>query len=208
MTSYGTSIEWLGNLPAEVWLVPPVLIIAALVSIGYALHRARLRGYRAIAARTGLLVKPGIVNPSLVHGMYLGREIVMSTTSAREERFFRKTWTRVFVEVRNPRFVALSLRRKDVIDRLLRLGNAPVGDAEFDRRFLIQSGDPGYVMMIFSDRALQEMLLRAEIQGVDVVDSSLEVFYGREERDPEHAALLFDGTVRIADAIDGLGAGR
>ncbi len=201
-------LEWLGSLPAEVWLVPPVLIIAAIVSIGYALHRARLRRYRAIAARTGLLVKPGIVNPSLVHGMYSGREIVMSTISALEERFFRKTWTRVFVEVRNPRFVALSLRRKDVIDRLLRLGNAPVGDTEFDRCFLIQSGDPGYVMMIFSDRPLQEMLLRAEIQGVDVVDSSLEVFYGREERDPEHAALLFDGTVRIADAIDGLGAGR
>jgi hypothetical protein len=201
-------LEWLGPLPAEVWLVPPVLIIAAIVSIGYALHRARLRRYRAIAARTGLLVKRGIVNPSLVHGMYSGREIVMSTISALEERFFRKTWTRVCVEVRNPRFVALSLRRKDVIDRLLRLGNAPVGDTEFDRCFLIQSGDPGYVMMIFSDRPLQEMLLRAEIQGVDVVDSSLEVFYGREERDPEHAALLFDGTVRIADAIDGLGAGR
>lgn len=41
-----------------------------------------------------------------------------------------------------------------------------------------------------------------------MVDSSLEVFYGREERDREYAALLFDGTVRIADAIDGLGAGR
>jgi hypothetical protein len=201
-------IERLGRLPPEVWLIPPVVIIAAIVAIGYALHCARLRRYRAIAARTGLSVKPGIVNPSQVLGRYSGRQIAMSTTSARPAGLFRKTWTRVFVEVRNPRFVALRLRRKDAIDRLLRLGNAPVGDAEFDRRFLILSRDPGYVMMIFSDRALREMLLRADIQGVHLVSSWLEVFYRREETDPEHAALLFDGTVRLAEAIDMLGAGR
>jgi hypothetical protein len=201
-------MEWLGRLPAEVWLVPPVVIIFAIVAVGYARHRARLRRYRAIAARTGLSVKPGIVNPSQVRGMYSGRQIAMSTTSARPAGFFRKTWTRVFVEVHNPRFVALRLRRKDMIDRLLRLGNAPVGDAEFDRRFLILSRDPGYVMMIFSDATLREMLLRADIQGIHLVSSWLEVFYRREERDPEHAALLFDGTVRLAEAIDMLGAGR
>jgi hypothetical protein len=201
-------IERLGRLPAEVWLIPPVVIIATIIAIGFALHRAQLHRYRAIAARTGLSVKPGIVKPSQVHGMYSGRQIALSTTSARPAGFFRKTWTRVFVEVRNPRFVALRLRRKDVLDRLLRLGNAPVGDAEFDRRFLILSRDPGYVMMIFSDRTLREMLLRADIQGVHLVSSWLEVFYRREERDPDHAVLLFDGTVRLAEAIDMLETGR
>ena len=200
-------IERLGRLPPEVWLIPPVVIIAGIIAIGYALHRAQLRRYRAIAARTGLSVKAGIVNPSRVHGLYSGRQIAMSTTSARAA-FFRKTWTRVSIAVRNPRFVALQLGRKDVVDRLLRLGNAPVGDAEFDRRFQIQSRDPGYVMMIFSDRALRDTLVRADIQGVHLVGSELEVFYRREERDPEHAALLFDGTVRLAEAIDRLEAGR
>jgi hypothetical protein len=95
-----------------------------------------------------------------------------------------------------------------VIDRLLRLGNAPVGDAEFDRRFLVLSRDPGYVIMIFSDQTLREMVLRADVQQVHLVNSSLEVFYRREVRDPEHAALLFDATVRVADAIDMLEAGR
>ena len=201
-------LDRLGRLPPEAWLVPPVVIIAGIVAIGVALHRAQLRRYRAIAARTGLAVKAGIVSPSRVQGMYAGRQITMSTTSARPPGFFRKTWTRVFVEVRNPRFVALHLGRKDVIDRLLRLGNAPVGDAEFDRRFQIQSRDPGYVIMIFSDRVLRDLLLRADIQDVHLVGSTLEVFYRREERDPEHAALLFDGTVRLAEAIDMLGAGR
>ena len=201
-------LERLGSLPAEVWLIPPVVIIAAIVAVGYALHRARLRRYRAIADHTGLSVQSGIVNPSRVHGMYSGRQVAMSTAFARPAGFFRKTWTSVFVEVRNPRFVALRLRRKDVFDRLLRLGNAPVGDAAFDRRFLVLSRDPGYVMMIFSDRTLRGMLLRADIQGVRLVGSSLEVFYRCEERNGDHAALLFDGAVRLAEAIDRLGAGR
>ena len=201
-------LEWLGRLPAEAWLVPPVVIIAGIVAIGVTLHRARLRRYRAIAARTGLAVKPSIVNASQVHGAYAGRQLVMSIASPQPRGFVRKTWTRVFVEVRNPRFVALLLRRRDLVDRLLRLGNAPVGDAEFDRRFLVLSRDPGYVIMIFSDRTLRERFFQADIQRVHLVSSSLEVFYRRDVRDPEHAARLFDATVRLADAVDMLEAGR
>ena len=132
----------------------------------------------------------------------------MTTASPRTSTLFRKTWTRVHIAVRNPASVTLRLRRKDLIDRLLRLGDAPVNDAEFDRRFLIRSRQPGYVMMIFGDRTLRETLLAADVEGVWLVGSSLDVFYRREERSPEHAVLLFDGTVRVAEAIDRLGAGR
>jgi hypothetical protein len=62
-------LDWLervGRLPPEVWLIPPALIIAVIVGIGIVRHRARIRRYRAIAARTGLSVTSGIVNPS--HG--------------------------------------------------------------------------------------------------------------------------------------------
>lgn len=201
-------LERIGQLPPEAWLVPPVIIIGAIIAIGVTLHRARLRRYRAIAARTGLAVKPGVVTVPQVRGSYSGRQLVMSTASARPAGFFRKTWTRVFVEVRNPRFVAFLLRRRDVIDRLLRLGNAPVGDVVFDRRFLVLSRDPGYVMMVFSDQTLRAMALEADFQRVHLVGLSLEVFYRREVRDPEHAARLFDASVRLADAIDMLEAGR
>ena len=126
----------------------------------------------------------------------------MTTTSARSAGWFRNTWTRVFVEVRNPTLAGLHLRRRDVVDRLFRLGNAPVGDDDFDGRFLILSRDPGYVMMFFGDRSLREMLVQADIQGVRLSGSSLEVFYGREERNPEHAVLLFDASAALADSID------
>jgi hypothetical protein len=201
-------LERLPELPPEAWLVPPVIIIGTIVVVGLSLHRARLRRYHAIAARTGLSVKSCIVNPSQVYGTYAGRQLVMTTASPRTATLFRKTWTRVYVEVRNPASVTLRLRRRDLIDRLLRLGDAPVGDAGFDRCFLIRSRQPGYVMMIFADRTLRETLLAADIEAVWLVGSSLDVFYRCEERSPEHAVLLFDGTAGIADAIDRLGAGR
>ena len=46
-------LERLRDLPPEAWLVPPVVIIATIVAVSIALHRARVRRYRAIAARTG-----------------------------------------------------------------------------------------------------------------------------------------------------------
>jgi hypothetical protein len=201
-------LELLGRLPAEAWLVPPVVIIASLIAAGLVRHRAQLRRYRAIAARAGLSVTSSIVNPSRVHGTYAGRQLAMTTTSPRSTAFFRKTWTRVSVDVRNPASVALRLRRRDVIDRLLRLGNAPVGDKPFDQRFLILSRDPGYVMMIFGDRSVRDGLMRADIQGIHLIGSSLQLFYRREERDPEHAVQLFDAATRVAEEVDWLGAGR
>ena len=53
-------LEWLeriGELPAEVWLIPPVVFLALLVAVGWLLRERLLRRYRAIAARTGLTVK-------------------------------------------------------------------------------------------------------------------------------------------------------
>lgn len=201
-------LDWLGRLPPQAWLIPPAVIIGAIVAVGVWLHRGRLERYRAIAARTGLSVKSGIVNPSQVHGSYAGRQLTMSITSGRPEGLLRRPWTRVQVDLRNPAQVALRLRRRDVFDRLLRLGNAPAGDVDFDRRFLTLSRDPAYVMMIFGDSTLREAMLSADIQGVRLVGPILEVFYRRDVRSPEHAVLLFDAAVRLADAIDRVGAGR
>jgi hypothetical protein len=196
--------EELGRLPAEMWLAPPVVIIATVVAIGVARHRARLRRYRAIAARTGLAVTSGLVTPVQVHGTYSGRQLLMTIASGRPAGYLRRPWTRVEVAVGNPAQVAMRLRRRDAFDRLFRLGNAPVGDAEFDRRFLVLSQDPGYVMMIFGERPVREAMLRADIQVLRLVGSLLEVLYRREVRTPEHAVLLFDAAVRFADAVDRL----
>jgi hypothetical protein len=199
-------LELLGRLPAEVWLVPPAVIIAVWLGVGLALHHARLRRYRAIAARTGLSVKPGIVNPSQVHGLYGGRTLVMTTASPRPTWFsWRRTWTMVTVNVENPAFVGMKIRRKDVLDRLMRLGTLKSDDREFDRRFLVLSQDKGAAIRIVSDPAVRRSLLHADVNSVRMYGSMLQVFYARDERDPEHAVLFFDASVRLADVVDGIG---
>jgi hypothetical protein len=198
-------LDWLDRVPPEVLLIPPVAIIAFLVTIGLMRHRARLRRYRAIAARTGLSVKPGIVNPSQVHGIYRGRTLAMMTTSPRPTWFsWRRTWTMVTVHVQNPALVGMRIRRKDLFDRLMRLDTIKSDDRDFDRRFLVLSQDKGAVIRILSDASVRRGLMQANVNSVRMYGSTLQVFRGIDERDPEHAAQFFDASVCLADAIDAI----
>jgi len=201
-------LEWLerlGRLPPEVWLIPPAAIIAVLVGIGLVGRRARLRRYRAIAARTGLSVKPGFVKPSQVHGTYRGRALVMTTASSRPTWLsWRRTWTMVMVTVENPAFVGMKIRRKDVLDRLLRLDTITSGDREFDRRYLVLSRDAGAATRVVSDPSLRSSLLQADVNTVRLYNATAHVFYARDERNPEHAQLLFEASVRLAEAVDAI----
>ena len=49
-------LERIGEMPAEIWLIPPVLILALMAAIGWMRRALLLRRYRAIAGRTGLTV--------------------------------------------------------------------------------------------------------------------------------------------------------
>ena len=198
-------LERLGRLPAEVWLIPPAVIVAVLLGVGILRHRARLRRYRAIAALTGRSVKPGIVNASEVRGIYRGRSLVMTTASARPTWLsWRRTWTMVTVDVANPSFVGMKIRRKDLLDRLLRLDTIKSDDREFDRRYLVLSRDAGAAMRMLSDSLVRSSLLHADVNTVRLYNAMLQVFYARDERDPEHAQRLFDAAVRLADAVDAM----
>ena len=201
-------LERLGELPGEVWLIPPVLILAAMTAIGWLRRSLLLRRYREIAARTGLTVTPKILNPSEIRGSFRGRALVMAITRRRRQTF-RKRWTRVTVEVKNPEIIGLSLRRQDAVDNLIMsVGgkDLQVGDAEFDRWFVIQSPDEAVVAKMFQNRELRDLLVRSEIDSVELLSATLHAYYARSERNAEHAQLLFTAVTSLADAIDALKA--
>jgi hypothetical protein len=198
-------LERLGRLPSEAWLIPPAVIIAAWLGIGLALHRARLGRYRAIAAHTGLSVKRGFFSTSQVHGIYRGRTLAMTTASPRPTWFpWRRTWTMVTVSVANPSFVGMKIRRKDLLDRLMRLDRIKTDDREFDRRYLVLSHDTGAAVRILSDPSVRRGVSQANIHTVRLYNASAQLFYARDERSPEHAVDLFDASVRLADAVDAI----
>jgi hypothetical protein len=197
-------LEQLGEMPAEVWLIPPILILAAMTGIGLLRRRFRLRAYRAIAQRTGLRVKPQILNASEVLGTFRGRALVMHITSRRRQTW-RARWTRVTVDVENPEALGLHMWRQGAVDRLIMSMGATevrVGDPDFDRRFVIQSRDERVVSAMLGERRLQELILRADIDSVELLSAKLHAYYARNERDPEHAELLFTAVTALADAID------
>jgi hypothetical protein len=200
-------LERIGEMPAEIWLVPPVLILAAMAAVGWLRRALLLRDYRAIAARTGLTVVPKILNPSEIRGSFRGHELVMHIVG-RQRQTFRKRWTRVIVTLNNPEHVGLRMWPQDAIDKLVMLAGATevvVGDAEFDRRFVIQSRDEKVIAKMFAgNRELREQLLRSKVDSVHLLSGVLHVHYARSERDAAHAELLFTAATSLADAIDSL----
>jgi hypothetical protein len=198
-------LERIGEMPAEVWLVPPVIILALMAAVGWLRRALLLRAYRAIAARTGLTVVPKIINSSEVRGTFRGRELVMHIVS-RQRATLRKRWTRVIVTLKNPEHVGLRMWPQDTIDKLVMLAGATevvVGDADFDRRFVIQSRDEKVIAKMFAaNRELRECLVRSKIDSVELLGEKLHVHYARSERDPVHAELLFTAATSLADAID------
>lgn len=196
----------IGELPAEVWLVPPVVILATWAVISWTVRAARLRRFRAIARRNGLDVNARIINGSDISGTFRGRALVMTLATPLGPTI-RWHWTRTTVDVRNPEAITLRLWPEDLLDRAITAAGGQevrVGDEQFDRRFVIRSSDPDLVNKMFQNPPLRERILRSGLDSVELVSSKLRVLYPREERDPEHAALLFTAIADLADAIDAL----
>jgi hypothetical protein len=202
------TLERLGEFPAEIWLIPPVLILAAIAAVAWLRRSLQLGRYKAVAERTRLTLVPKFFNPSEVRGSFRNRQLVMNETGRRRQTLFRKRWTQVVVDVTNPESIGFNIWRQDGIDRfILAVGGTEivVGDAEFDRRFVIRSNDDdALVAAVFSAGDLRRMILDAKIEEMNLRHPHLFVYYGRVERDPRHAELLFTAATRLADAIDAL----
>ena len=111
-------LERIGEMPAEVWLIPPIVIIALMIAVWW-LRRSCCFGAIARSPRErDLTVVRKILNPSEIRGRFRGRELVMHIIP-RRRRTFRRRWTRVTVDVKNPEVIGLSLWPQDVLDRLI-----------------------------------------------------------------------------------------
>jgi hypothetical protein len=202
-------LEWLGTLPTELVLVVPAVFLVGLFVVILKLRRARLNGWHAIAARTGLcLNEKTIVDSPELSGDYRGRRLKMTIVGRqRGSTRWRKTWTLVTAEVANPTFLGLKIYRQDVVDTLLTSIGMPdlkIGDETFDARFIIQSDDSATAKQLLGNVELRNDLTRANVERVEMFSPRLDVYYARDERDGAHAQVLFDAVVHLANAIDSL----
>lgn len=201
-----TILEFLAELPAECWLVPPVIILAAVFGVSLFLRQLHLNAWREIAARTGLTLEPGWIGASpQVRGEYRGRPLTMTSVSRpRGSSSLRKNWTRVTLRIQNPTFLRLKLSREDILDRLAAplLKDIQVGDDAFDRHFLVQPDEPEVARVVLNDPLLRRDLIQIGVYNVDVLNDRLECNYVGLEKDPGHAGVVFNALSDLADRID------
>ncbi len=204
-------LDWLVTRAPEFWLVPPVIILAGIVAIGFRLRKKLEKQWLAIAEHTGLRLKTSIVRQPQVVGDYGGRRLIMTPSGCPQGRAgaFRKRWTRVAIDVRNPEFIGLRILRQDIVDTLLTIVGYPdvrIGDATFDRRYLIHTRDTELTKQLLREAALRDALVRANVDTVEMFGTTLAVYYARQERDAVHAELLFTAAIHMANGIDALGS--
>jgi hypothetical protein len=202
-------LETLGTVPAEVWLVPPVLIVLGIAGGIWLRRKADLNRCRRIADRLALRVNPRtIVDVPEIVGEYHGRRLVMTTVSnQRARRTIRRSWTRITVAVRNPTFISLHLRPQDLLDTMLTsvgLEDIETGDEIFDRRFVIRSDDVDLAKELWSDKAVRDRFVDTRIDSVQLSGENLAVYYPRVEKDVEHAERLCNAATSLASRIDAL----
>lgn len=201
-------LEWLSSAPAELWLLPPLVILAAIFGISLARRQMRLNRLEAIAQRVGLRLNANsIFHASEIVGDFRGRALEMTSVSGRQSADYAKTCTRVTVEVMNPALMSLRLYRQDILDSILTaagMQDIKVGDETFDKRYIIQSDDAKMAQRLLKDEAIRNGLVRADVQSLEMYNTRLCCYYGREENDADHAELLFNALSDLADGIDAL----
>jgi hypothetical protein len=136
------------------------------------------------------------------------RWLAMVTVShQRARRTRRRPWTRVTVDVSNPQHISLKMRPQDILDTMLKsigLQDTTIGDDRLDCRFMIQSDDAEMANQLLRNKTLQDDLIEARIDSVEMFGTKLHVYYPRLEKDAAHAELLFNVAVRLADGVDAL----
>ena len=177
----------------------------ATVFIAFKLRQRRLGRLQGIADRTGLSLQAGYTGPPELKGDFHGRTLMMTPTTTRR-RSGKQRRTVVVVDVKNPEFLRLRMRRQDHTRHPFRAAEFEIGDHAFDGRFFIQSDEPRLVKDVIGHEDVRDALIRSEIYSAQVLGPRLEVVYDGRLEDPSQAEIIFSAAARLADAIDALGA--
>jgi len=191
---------------AVAWVTLPFPILATITTFAIRLRTMRMRRLQAIADRTGLSLEANYTRPSRLKGDFRGHALVMTSMPKRRSSGKRRR-TLVTVDMKNPEFLRLRMRRQDRAHHPFRAAEFEIGDSRFDGRFFIQSDEPVLVRDIIRDDDLRDALIRSDIYSAQAVGPTLQVVYDGRLEDPTQAELVFTAATSLADAIDGLRGG-
>lgn len=186
-----------------VWLALLLLVPAAFAAYFIRTRTNLLHQLQAVAERTGLSLQSSLMGSSEIKGQFRGRPVVMTPTSPRRSPL-KRSRVLLVVDVKNPEFLRLRMRRQDPTRRAFRAAEFEVGDKAFDGRFFIQSDEPALVKQVIRRDELRDSLIRSDIWSAQILGPKLHVTYEGKLDDPAQLELVFGAAVVLADAIDAL----
>lgn len=185
------------------WLALLLLILGAIAAYAILVRRTHLRQLQAVADRTGLSLRSSFTGHSELQGEFRGRPTVMTPTSPRRSPL-KRSRTLLIVDLKNPEFLRLRMRRQDPTRRTFRAAEFEVGDSRFDGRFFIQSDEPRLVKQVIRNDELRDALIRSDISSAQIFGPKLHIMYEGKLDDPAQLELVFNAAASLADAIDAL----
>lgn len=198
-------LEWLMSLPAEYWLVPPVIIIGVIVVIGFTRRQILLRQWEDIARRVNLQLNPNnIFNSPIISGDYRGYKISMTIISQRNDPW-RRDGTLITMQIDNPADIRFTLERQGVLDVLATaagMQDIKLGDETFDRHFVVRCKPAAPAEELLADSHLREGLIKTNAYRIHLVSGTLTCHMRSVQRDPAHVEMVLNTLSDLADGID------
>jgi hypothetical protein len=185
------------------WLALLLLVPVAIAVYAIRTRTVRQRQLQAVANRTGLSFQSSWIGSVEVKGAFRGRPVVMTPTSPRRSPMKRNRVLLV-VDLKNPEFLRLRMRRQDPTRRAFRAAEFEIGDKAFDGRFFIQSDEPALVKQVIRRDELRDALIRSDIWSAQILGPKLHIVYEGELDDPAQLELVFSAAADLGDAIDAL----
>jgi len=182
---------------------------AIVLYIIYFSRQEQAKAWRQVAARAGLTFEPGVLlgSPRVI-GNYRGRALRLDAFARRHGTRDVTRYTRIALAVNNRAGVVLTLRREGVfspIAKALGVEDIRLGDAEVDRRFIIQSRPATFAATLFAARDLRQRLLQVRaphLVAVEAAELRLEQVEVSIEKDVDSWVSLFDLVSDLAEQVE------
>ncbi len=183
-----------------------LLFFGVVIGIIYLDRRKHTEAWREVARRAGLAFQPPgwILGRPTLDGDWHGRSLrVYTITRGGAGTSNSSTYMRVEMAASPPAGHSFSISERNFFSQLGRTGaEIPLGDAEFDQRFVARGGPPEFVHRLLSAAGLRRLLLQARYVNIETVEGNLRYQQPDIETNAETMLFLFALLFDLAEVTE------
>jgi hypothetical protein len=184
-----------------------LLFFGVVIGIIYRDRRKHADAWRELARRAGLTFHaPGwILGRPTLSGEWHGRSLRVYTVTRNRggKAGSSSTYMRIEMTAKAPGNASFSISERNFFGQLGRMGaEIPIGDAEFDHRFVTRGSLPEFVRGLLAASGLRRLLLQARYVNIETAGEQIRYSQLNVETDAETMLFLFALLFDLAEAIE------